>query len=556
MGAPIAHAATSTWTFTVSGVTRTAIVYAPDTAATTPTPVVFCFHGHNGTASGIKSQMPFDTKWPAAISVYPQGLTGVKTTQDPDGLQTGWQFYSYDQSGRDLAFFDQILSRLKTTYNVKNDRIYCTGFSNGAYFTYLLWQQRGSVFAALAPCSGNCYFPTTLTPRPAIIQGGDNDTVVSTSSQASSMANIRTLNGCSSTSTVWNTVGKKYASTPAGNPEVTYVFSGGHQLVSLETDFIIDFFRDTYTTIDDFQDNDATGWQTYGGAWTAASGVYSVTSGPGYKAILSDIASDDYTIEADVTASAGNAGIIFRANNYSVGTDAYQGYYAGIAPGAGVIAGKADNNWTQLSSAAMTITAGASYHLKVVALGTSLQVYVTDMDTPKISIVDATYTSGAVGLRSYNSASTFDNFTVNAIHAETESLTVAATSGDTHRIFAGSGFSGGFGTILDATAVGDYVTYVVPNIAPGTYSVRVGVKKAATRGIFQLAIGIAGSTTPTNIGSAQDLYSAADAYTELNIGTWTPGSTSDKWFKFSITGKNASSTGFTEAFDYIRIIPQ
>ncbi len=139
---------------------------------------------------------------------------------------------------------------------------------------------------------------------------------------------------------------------------------------------------------------------------------------------------------------------------------------------------------------------------------------------------------------------------------EAESLSAVASSGDTYRIFTGSGFSGGSGTILDADATGDYVTLLLPSVAAGTYNVRVGVKKASTRGIFQLAIGIAGGPTPTNIGSPQDLYSAADAYTELNIGTWTPGSTSDKWLKFTITGKNASSTGFTEAFDYVRIIPQ
>ena len=139
---------------------------------------------------------------------------------------------------------------------------------------------------------------------------------------------------------------------------------------------------------------------------------------------------------------------------------------------------------------------------------------------------------------------------------ETESLDVAATSGDTHRIFASPQFSGGYGTILDANAVGDYVTYVLPNGVPGTYNVRVGVKKASTRGIFQMAIGIAGNPSLTNIGSPQDLYAPSDTFTELNIGTWTPGTTSDKWIRFTIVGKNGSSTGFSEAFDYIRIIPQ
>ena len=138
---------------------------------------------------------------------------------------------------------------------------------------------------------------------------------------------------------------------------------------------------------------------------------------------------------------------------------------------------------------------------------------------------------------------------------ETETLAIANSSGDTHRIIAAPEFSGGSGTILDANAVGDYVTYIVPGISAGSYNVRVGVKKLDTRGICQLAIGTS-TITPTNLGSPQDQYAAAEAYTELNLGTWTPGSTSDKWFRFTVTGKNASSSGYSICFDYIKLTPQ
>jgi hypothetical protein len=40
------------------------------------------------------------------------------------------------------------------------------------------------------------------------------------------------------------------------------------------------------------------------------------------------------------------------------------------------------------------------------------------------------------------------------------------------------------------------------------------------------------------------------------MGNWTPASTSDKWFWFTVTGKNTASSGYTIAFDYIKLIPK
>jgi hypothetical protein len=138
---------------------------------------------------------------------------------------------------------------------------------------------------------------------------------------------------------------------------------------------------------------------------------------------------------------------------------------------------------------------------------------------------------------------------------EAESLAVSGSSGDTVRNFADPNMSNGNGSIIDANAVGDYVTYTIPSVAAGTYDVRVGVKKYNTRGIFQLSVSGVG-TGSSNVGTTQDLYSAAEDYPELDLGTWSPGSTSDKFFKFLVTGKNASSSSYGIAIDYIKLLPQ
>ncbi len=139
---------------------------------------------------------------------------------------------------------------------------------------------------------------------------------------------------------------------------------------------------------------------------------------------------------------------------------------------------------------------------------------------------------------------------------ETESLEVQNASGATHRVIADNNFSAGNGTILDATAAGNSVTYVVPYVSAGTYNVRVGVKELGTRGIWQLAVGQSGNPSPVNVGSPQDEYTAGQSYTELNVGTWSPATSGTKWFWFTVTGKNASSTGYSIAFDYIKLVPQ
>ncbi len=151
-------------------------------------------------------------------------------------------------------------------------------------------------------------------------------------------------------------------------------------------------------------------WTTYGGAWLVSNGSYGVDAGPGHKSIANGTNYSDLLLEADVMISGGDAGLIFRGSNFAVGADALAGYYAGLGAG-GVSLGKMNGNWAPLATSPMTIAASTWYHMKVVAVGTLIQVYVTDMNTPKISFTDSSHVSGAIGLRTYNSAARFDNIT-------------------------------------------------------------------------------------------------------------------------------------------------
>ncbi len=198
--------------------------------------------------------------------------------------------------------------------------------------------------------------------------------------------------------------------------------------------------------------------------------------------------------------------------------------------------------------------------------------YIADLEArgarPDVWVYENYYGSSGTVSHPIGSETNISDVNYSALHTlqreaasrmeEAEWLEVVQKSSATHRIITATQFSEGAGTILDATAAGDYVTYQIPNIAAGTYTVHIGVKKAVNRGIFQLSIGRADNFngTATNIGTAQDLYSSADAWVDLNLGSWTPGTNSDKWFKFNVTGKNATSTGFPISIDYINLIPQ
>jgi hypothetical protein len=161
---------------------------------------------------------------------------------------------------------------------------------------------------------------------------------------------------------------------------------------------------------DNFADDNALGWKTYGGTWSAAGGRYRAGRELGAKALL-DTDFADFTYDADVTVGAGggDAGLMFRVSGPSAGRDGYAGYYAGISPGNRVVLGRANGSWTQLAAAPVSVATGTAHRLRITAAGSSIKVFVDDMTAPRISVSDATHRSGANGVRVFDTAASFDN---------------------------------------------------------------------------------------------------------------------------------------------------
>ena len=139
----------SVWTFWPPGpMTVNDTSYDPNSA----TPILFAFHGFSGynqyfinTADfrSLADQFNF-------IAVYPQGLVcgdGTTWNTNPPG---GDNKCSQD----DIGFFAALLNEISGNYNIDASKVFLTGYSNGADFSYSMACYQSSLVTAIAPVSG------------------------------------------------------------------------------------------------------------------------------------------------------------------------------------------------------------------------------------------------------------------------------------------------------------------------------------------------------------------------------------------------------------------
>ena len=227
----------------VEGVTREALVSAPARAASEATPVIFAFHGHGGSMRGSSRNWAYHTLWPDALVVYPQGLPTPGALTDPKGEKNGWQAAAGEQGDRDLKFFDAMLATLRKEYRVDESRIFVTGHSNGGSFTYLLWGQRGEVFASVAPSSAvDAKSLPKFKPKPVFHVAGEADPLVKFAWQKRMIEGLLRLNQCDMASGL--KPGLVTHASRIGAPVVTFIHPGGHEFPSEVPALIVSFFKE------------------------------------------------------------------------------------------------------------------------------------------------------------------------------------------------------------------------------------------------------------------------------------------------------------------------
>jgi hypothetical protein len=128
---------------------------------------------------------------------------------------------------------------------------------------------------------------------------------------------------------------------------------------------------------------------------------------------------------------------------------------------------------------------------------------------------------------------------------------IPVTGSPDARTFAWSGFPNGSGVIVDATQVGNSITFTVNEPTAGTYDVKVSTKNFPSRGVGQLSVNGA------NLGKTMDQYTsnAGGIFQIYDLGNVSL-SAGNSQFKFTVTGKDASSSSYSMAFDYIQLTPE
>ncbi len=225
-------------TWKIDGDTRRAIVYAPSAdSPANKAPLILSFHGHGDNVQNFQFTN-MHRAWPEAIVVYFQGLPSRR-----DGLP-GWQTEKSQDDDRDLKLVDVALASLREKFKVDTLRIYATGFSNGANFTYLLWAERPAVFAAYAPVAARLR-PSVLPtrPRPLFHIAGTEDTTIPFAQQEEAIATATRVDGVSGTGASCGKGCTIYGSAGA-TPVMTWIHPGGHEYPVSTSERIAKFFRD------------------------------------------------------------------------------------------------------------------------------------------------------------------------------------------------------------------------------------------------------------------------------------------------------------------------
>ena len=234
-------------TWTVDGVKRTALVRVP-TGVSGPLAVVFGWHGHGGRSTHSAGRWGYAEIDTASILVFPQGLPTVSPLVDKEGRMPGWQTSVTSEGGRDIKLFDTILADLKKQHAVDDRRIYSMGHSNGAAFSYLLWQARPEVLAAIGSVAGSLRGDGKPTSSlPVIHVAGEKDPLVKFTWQQATFAAVKRFNGCSEEGKPWAKEGVLEATIYAsskGAPLVTAIHGGGHEYAKGSTELIVRFFKE------------------------------------------------------------------------------------------------------------------------------------------------------------------------------------------------------------------------------------------------------------------------------------------------------------------------
>ncbi len=234
----------------VDNVQRDFLLYVPENSTQEKLPVVFVFHGYGQELTEAIGKFKIEKYWPEAIVVYPRGLRTVIQKMETGGAKSGWQTYVGDYKDRDIRLFDEILIYLKNKCSIDENRIYVTGFSNGAAFSYVIATVRRDIIAAIAPIAGTLGSNkdrNLFKEIPVFHVAGKQDEIVKFKSQKEMIEFIKKINKCNDEGIVINKNVTEYKSA-IDKPLTTFIYNDIHKIPGDAIPFIVEFFKNNTLT--------------------------------------------------------------------------------------------------------------------------------------------------------------------------------------------------------------------------------------------------------------------------------------------------------------------
>jgi poly(3-hydroxybutyrate) depolymerase len=167
------------------------VTLPPNYSSTTPSPLIFGFHGRNRTylefeqvdASQIRTQLEN-----RAVMVFPQSQGGP-----------GWNFDA--EVPPSVEFFEALYTQMLANYCVDTSHVFAIGHSSGAYFADILACRYGDRLRGIGDVSGALQGRSCVGNVAALLVHGENDTVVPFSGGMAMRDFYVSRNGCSQMTT-------------------------------------------------------------------------------------------------------------------------------------------------------------------------------------------------------------------------------------------------------------------------------------------------------------------------------------------------------------------
>ncbi len=184
----------------VTGTTRHFILDVPKGIdAEHPAALLFDFHGFGHSGAGVWSVSEFRklAESKRFVTAYPTGLPIKIELRGQSHTGPGWEMEAIE-GNRDIAFTRAMIEEIGRQYCIDLDRVYATGFSNGAFFSSLLGCEMSDTFAAVAPVSGGGLRSACKPKRavPILIHHGTKDDLITIDRARAGRDQWLEANGC------------------------------------------------------------------------------------------------------------------------------------------------------------------------------------------------------------------------------------------------------------------------------------------------------------------------------------------------------------------------